>query len=75
MTNIPMPTAAESISDLSAAVASREGGDRVLRKITHLMEQLCRHRPGLKKHPRKAFRAAHRLLVSDHELPADTICA
>ena len=60
---------AEEISDLVAFVASKPGRLRAVKMHVILMRELMHKNP--KDDARKAFRTAHRNLVSDYALPSD----
>lgn len=60
---------AEEISDLVAFVASKPGRLRAVRMHVILMQELRAKTPSIE--PRKAFRTAHKNLVSDYALPSD----
>ncbi len=63
------PEAAEEIEDLVTHVAMRPGRLRAVRMNVILAEELRKKNASLG--PRKAFRAAHKQLVRDYDLPGD----
>ena len=65
------PETAESIADLCAFIAAKEGRLRAVRKTVILAQELRQASADLRDNPRKAIRAAHARLVRDYQLPND----
>lgn len=62
---------AETVSDLTAFIARREGRLRAVRKTIILAQQLRAESAKLAHDPRAAIRAAHSRLIRDYALPND----
>lgn len=62
---------AETISDLVAFIAKREGRLRAVRKTVILAQQLRSESAKLTSDPRAAIRAAHARLIRNYSLPED----
>ena len=62
---------AETISDLIAFIAAKDGRLRAVRKTVILAQQLRAESAKLRDDPRAAIRAAHARLIRDYTLPTD----